>query len=298
MNKAFPRFPLVPIILFLCAWLGGVAPAFALPVQAVAVQSTPWSREARVLGTVESIGEVTLTSPVTGRVLGPFLQSGNVAAGAVVAHIAPPGLHAGILAAQARVAYARTQLERTQKLFQDGVMAQQNVDQAGLALAEARSALRALEAQSGDQVLTAPFAGTLHYLVPPRRGGQCGQPYRPSGRTRRALGTGLCDARPDPRVTGGDNGGDPGPRLARSGAGPLRRTECPPPRSGLRLCHPPPGQSPPARGMAATPAAVGGRYRLPGAQPGGGHARGPQRGFRGPPGAGGGGGGRGGAYPG
>ncbi|MHB0872944.1 MAG: efflux RND transporter periplasmic adaptor subunit [Acidithiobacillus ferrooxidans] len=167
MNKAFPRFPLVPIILFLCAWLGGVAPAFALPVQAVAVQSTPWSREARVLGTVESIGEVTLTSPVTGRVLGPFLQSGNVAAGAVVAHIAPPGLHAGILAAQARVAYARTQLERTQKLFQDGVMAQQNVDQAGLALAEARSALRALEAQSGDQVLTAPFAGTLHYLVPP-----------------------------------------------------------------------------------------------------------------------------------
>ncbi|MBU2826336.1 HlyD family efflux transporter periplasmic adaptor subunit, partial [Acidithiobacillus ferrooxidans] len=167
MNKAFARFPLMPIVLFLCAWLGGVAPAFALPVQAVAVQRTPWSREVRVLGTVESIGEVTLASPVTGRVLGPFLQSGNVAAGAVVAHIAPPGLHAGILAAQARVAYARTQLERTQKLFRDGVMAQQNVDQAGLVLAEARSALRALQAQSGDQVLTAPFAGTLHYLVPP-----------------------------------------------------------------------------------------------------------------------------------
>ncbi|MHB1531787.1 efflux RND transporter periplasmic adaptor subunit [Acidithiobacillus sp.] len=167
MNKAFPRPPLWPVILFLCSWLCGAAPAFALPVQAVAVQSTPWSREIRVLGTVESIGEVTLTAPVTGRVLGPFLQSGNVAAGAVVARIAPPGIHAGILAAQARVAYARTQLKRTQKLFQDGVMAQQNVDQAGLALAEARSALRALEAQSGDQVLTAPFAGTLHYLVPP-----------------------------------------------------------------------------------------------------------------------------------
>lgn len=167
MNKAFPGPPLVPVILFLCSWVCGAAPAFALPVQAVAVQSTPWSREIRVLGTVESIGEITLTAPVTGRVLGPFLQSGNVVAGAVVARIAPPGIHAGILAAQARVAYARTQLERARKLFQDGVMAQQNVDQAGLALAEARATLRALEAQSGDQVLTAPFAGTLHYLVPP-----------------------------------------------------------------------------------------------------------------------------------
>lgn len=166
MNKAFPRPALVPILLFLCACLGA-APAFALPVQAVAVQSSPWTREVRVLGTVESIGDVTLAAPVTGRVLGPFLPSGNVAAGAVVARIAPPGIQAGILAAQARVAYARTQLERARQLFQDGVVAQQNVDQAGLALAEARSALRALQAQSGDQVLTAPFAGTLHYLVPP-----------------------------------------------------------------------------------------------------------------------------------
>ncbi len=167
MNKAFSRSAPGPVLLFLCLCLCGAAPAFALPVQAVAVQSTPWSREVRVLGTVESIGEVTLAAPVAGRVLGPFLPSGNVAAGAVVARIAPPGLHAGILAAQARVAYARTQLERTRKLFQDGVMAQQDVDQAGLALAEARAALRALEAQSGDQVLTAPFAGTLQYLVPP-----------------------------------------------------------------------------------------------------------------------------------
>jgi len=167
MNKVFPGPALVPVLLFLCACLCGAAPAFALPVQAVAVQSTPWSREVRVLGTVESIGDVTLAAPVTGRVLGPFLPSGNVAAGAVVARIAPPGLQAGILAAQARAAYARTQWERTQKLFRDGVMARQDVDQAGLALAEARSALRALEAQSGDQVLTAPFAGTLRYLVPP-----------------------------------------------------------------------------------------------------------------------------------
>ena len=167
MNRPLPRRPLLPVLLFLSVWLWGAPPACALPVQAVAVRLSSWSKETQVLGTVESIGEATLAAPVTGRVLGPFLAPGNVAAGAVVARIAPPGLHAGIVAAQARTAYAHTQLERTRKLFRDGVTARQDVDRAGLALAEARSSLRALEAQAGEQVLTAPFAGTLHYLVPP-----------------------------------------------------------------------------------------------------------------------------------
>ncbi len=159
--------PFLLAILPLFAWLWSAVPAYALPVQAVAVQSAPWPGETQVLGTVESIGEVTLTSPVTGRVLGPFLTPGNIVVGAVVARIAPPGLHASIHAAHARVAYAQTQLARTQKLFHDGVMARQDVDRAALAVAEARSSLLALEAQAGEQVLTAPFAGTLHYLVPP-----------------------------------------------------------------------------------------------------------------------------------
>jgi len=167
MNKTSPIPASVLAAFLLCAWLSGMASASVLPVQAVVVRSTPWTREVRVLGTVESTSDVTLAAPVTGRVLGPFLPSGNVAAGAVVARIAPPGLQAGILAARARVTYARTQWERTRKLFKDGVMARQDVDQADLALAEAQSALKALETESGDEVLTAPFAGTLRYLVPP-----------------------------------------------------------------------------------------------------------------------------------
>ncbi len=166
-TRPFSRPMLLPVFLAITGWLWGTAAAFALPVKAVAVQPVPWSGETRVLGTVESIGEVTLASPVTGRVLGPFLTPGNIARGAVVARIAPPGLHASILAAQARAAFARTQLGRSRELFRDGVTARQDVDRASLAFAEARASLRALEAQAGEQVLTAPFTGTLHYLVPP-----------------------------------------------------------------------------------------------------------------------------------
>ncbi len=167
MNKPLPGRRFLPAWLLLLAWLWGTPPACALPVHAVAVRSSSWVRQTQVMGTVESIGRATLTAPVTGRVLGPFPLPGNVAAGTVLARIAPPGLHAGIRAAQARVAYARAQMKRAQELFHEGVMARQDVDRASLALAEARSSLRELQAQAGEQVLTAPFSGTLHYLVPP-----------------------------------------------------------------------------------------------------------------------------------
>ena len=166
MNKP-PRGLFLSAWPFLLAWLWAAPAACALPVHAVAVHSSSWLRQTAVMGTVESTDQVTLTAPVTGRVLGPFRLPGNVPADTVVARIAPPGLHAGIGAARARVAYARAQLQRTQELFKDGVMARQDVDRAGLALAEARASLEKLQAQAGDQVLAAPFAGTLHYLVPP-----------------------------------------------------------------------------------------------------------------------------------
>lgn len=167
MNKLRPKGRLPSACLFLLAWLWAAPAVCALPVRAVAVRSSSWVSQTQVMGTVESTGQVTLTAPVTGRVLGPFRLPGNMAAGTVVARIAPPGLHAGIRAAQARVAYARAQLKRTRELFHDGVMARQDVDRASLALAEAGASLRQLQAQGGDQLLTAPFSGTLHYLVPP-----------------------------------------------------------------------------------------------------------------------------------
>lgn len=166
MSTVISKSTLVTVTVLLCTSLSIASPAHAHLAQTAIVQSTPCLGDIRVMGTVESLGDVTLAAPMTGRVLGPFLPSGNVTAGAVVARIAPPGLHAEILAAQAQVAFAHIQLERARTLFQDGVVARQDMDQSKLSLAESQSALHVLEAQADDQVLTAPFAGVLHYLVP------------------------------------------------------------------------------------------------------------------------------------
>ena len=157
-------------------WLAGVDAAWALPVRLAVVAAAPAQQENTVLATVESNGQVTLTATVTGRVLGPLLPAGQIPAGALVAHIAPPGLQATISAARARVAFSRSQWFRNRKLYADGVLSRQDVEQAKLALDESRSALRVLQAQSNQQQLTAPFAGSLHYLVPAGAVVNAGQP--------------------------------------------------------------------------------------------------------------------------
>ena len=170
-----PRWPAV-IGLSTLLWLTGMSAAWALPVRVAVVASASARQENTVLATVESNGQVTLTAAVTGRVLGPLLPAGQVPAGAMVARIAPPGLRATISAAQARVAFSRSQWLRNRQLYTDGVLSRQDVEQAKLALDESRSALRVLQAQSDQQQLSAPFAGSLHYLVPAGAVVNAGQP--------------------------------------------------------------------------------------------------------------------------
>lgn len=161
------RLRVVSLVVLLGASWWGTCFAQPLPVQTAQVVAGDWSRQIKVLGRVESIGSVTLNAPIGGRVLGPFLPTGNVAKGARVARIAPPGLAADTKAARVRVAYAHMQLVRAHRLYKDGVVARENVDQARLVLAQARASLSALEARAGQQMLMAPFPGLLHYLVPP-----------------------------------------------------------------------------------------------------------------------------------
>ena len=170
-----PRWPAV-IGLTTLLWLTGMSTAWALPVHVAVVAAAPTHQENTVLATVESNGRVTLTATVTGRVLGPLLPVGQIPAGALVARIAPPGLQATTSAAQARVAFSRGQWFRSRKLYADGVLSRQDVEQAKLALDESRSALRVLQAQSDQQQLTSPFAGSLHYLVPAGAVVNTGQP--------------------------------------------------------------------------------------------------------------------------
>ena len=167
MSTVISKSTLMTVTVLLCTSLGIASPAYAHLEQMAIVRSSHCSTNIRVMGVVESLGDVTLVAPMTGRVLGPFLPTGNVADGAVVARIAPPGLHAKILAAQAQTSFAHTQLKRAQSLLRDGVVARQDVDQKQLLFAEAQGALHVLEAKEGDQILTAPFAGVLQYQVPP-----------------------------------------------------------------------------------------------------------------------------------
>lgn len=170
-----PRWPAV-IGLTTLLWLTGMDAAWALPVRVAVVASAPAQQENTVLATVESNGQVTLTAAVTGRVLGPLLPAGQIPDGALVARIAPPGLRASISAAQARVAFSRSQWLRNRQLYSDGVLSRQDVERTKLVLDESRSALRVLQAQSDQQQLTAPFAGSLHYLVPAGAVVNAGQP--------------------------------------------------------------------------------------------------------------------------
>ena len=175
MIRLAPRWPAV-IGLTTLLWLTGMDAAWALPVRVAVVASAPAQQENTVLATVESNGQVTLTAAVTGRVLGPLLPAGQIPDGALVARIAPPGLRASISAAQARVAFSRSQWLRNRQLYSDGVLSRQDVERTKLVLDESRSALRVLQAQSDQQQLTAPFAGSLHYLVPAGAVVNAGQP--------------------------------------------------------------------------------------------------------------------------
>ncbi|MDD2746532.1 MAG: efflux RND transporter periplasmic adaptor subunit [Acidithiobacillus ferrooxidans] len=175
MIRIFPHWPAI-VGLGMLLWLAGMDAAWALPVRVAVVASAPTQPENIVLATVESNGRVTLTAALTGRVLGPLLPAGEVPDGALVARIAPPGLGASISAARARVAFCRNQWLRNRKLYADGVLSRQDVEQAKLTLDESRSALRVLQAQSDQQQLTAPFAGSLHYLVPAGAVVNAGQP--------------------------------------------------------------------------------------------------------------------------
>lgn len=152
------------LLLLLSLW---VAPAWAVPVTLATIQKSTWTHTVSVMGQVKSVGMVTLTAPMTGRVEGPFQPTGMIPAGAVIAFINPPGLQARLQAAQAQVEYTKIALQRNQRLLKDGVVAQAAVDTSSVTYQQALDSAHALQAERADQSLTAPFAGNIHYLIAP-----------------------------------------------------------------------------------------------------------------------------------
>ncbi|MBU2788193.1 efflux RND transporter periplasmic adaptor subunit [Acidithiobacillus thiooxidans] len=170
------------MVLPLYFWL---SPAWAVPVTVAIIQNATWTQTVSVMGQVKSVGMVTLTAPMTGRVVGPFQPPGMVSSGAVIAHIDPPGLQAQLQAARAQVDYAQIALQRNQRLLKDGVVARSTVDSSEVAYKQALGNARALRAEQTDQTLTAPFTGSINYLVVPGAVVTTGTPIATlSGRAR------------------------------------------------------------------------------------------------------------------
>ncbi|WP_264797796.1 efflux RND transporter periplasmic adaptor subunit [Acidocella aminolytica] len=119
------------------------------------------------LGIVNSLGQTTLTATITGKIQGPFDTEGAVAAGAIVAHNVSPALQAQLASARAQLKYANIALKRTLALAHEKLQTDLDVALAQRNQAQAESSLVTIQQQANEQVMRAPFAGTLHYLVAP-----------------------------------------------------------------------------------------------------------------------------------
>jgi membrane fusion protein, multidrug efflux system len=195
----------------------GAGPACAAAPPALAVVTAPvvlapvphW---VRVLGEVDSLGKTTLVAPATGKVVGPFLAEGEVPAGAVLARNVPATLQSALAGARADLAYARAAEARTQQLVVQRLRTRIALDQARRNLAEAEGRLEGLRREAAQQVIKAPFAGTLHYLIAPGTVVYKGTPIASlSGRA-----TPWIDARLTPEAARGIRSGD-GARISGSG---------------------------------------------------------------------------------
>jgi len=163
MKKTIRQF----IVIAMLSMIATPAPAWAVPVTVATVRVAPYVKHVTLMGQVKSAGKITLSAPMTGLVMGPFVAPGMVRAGVIIARIAPPGLPAQIHAAQAQVRFSHQTLQRDEQLFHDGNLSAATVSTDTNTLRQAIAGLRALQAQAASQTLRAPFAGTIDYLIAP-----------------------------------------------------------------------------------------------------------------------------------
>ncbi len=143
------------------------APSLNVPVVTARVRLSAVPTVLSALGMVDSLGKTTLTAPVTGKIEGPFQTKGQVAAGTVVARNVPPALHGQIAEARVQVQYAHTILRRTEQLVRQNLRTALDMALARRNFEQAKNQLADLRQEAGQQVMRAPFAGTVHYLVAP-----------------------------------------------------------------------------------------------------------------------------------
>lgn len=139
---------------------GGAAPHQPPLVSAATVVSMRFVDRINAVGTARAREQVTLSAPVTERIVRINFEDGAyVRAGQVIAELAQGQESAQLAEARARAREANQQLQRLQSLKASGFATNASVD-SQLALASAARAQAAeANASIGDRVVRAPFGG-------------------------------------------------------------------------------------------------------------------------------------------
>lgn len=170
MNRTLPRARLLAnasgtalaVVLLVLPALGRAT----VPVQTAPARRSPWIRRMQIIGRVRSVNHVTLTAPLSGRVWEPTRPAGQVRAGALLARLTPPGLHARVQAARTQLRLAEINVRRNRVLYHDGVVALQTLQASRATAQQMRAQAQSLQEQLADQAIHAPFGGIVTYRVP------------------------------------------------------------------------------------------------------------------------------------
>jgi len=129
-------------------------------VRAEAAVPMVFTDRIEAVGTARANEQVTLSAPVTERIVRLNFDDGSfVRAGQVIAVLRQAEQNAELNEANARSREAQQQLRRVEALKNRGFATRSNYDTQVAAAAAARAQAQQVEAQIGDRVIRAPFAG-------------------------------------------------------------------------------------------------------------------------------------------
>ena len=129
-------------------------------VRVEAARAMTFADRIEAVGTARANEQVTLSAPVTERIVRLNFDDGAfVSAGQVIAVLRQAEQNAELNMANARSREAQQQLQRVESLKNRGFATRSNYDTQVAAAAAARAQQQAVQAQIGDRVIRAPFAG-------------------------------------------------------------------------------------------------------------------------------------------
>jgi membrane fusion protein, multidrug efflux system len=129
-------------------------------VRAEAATAMTFADRIEAIGTARANEQVTLSAPVTERIVRLNFDDGSfVRAGQVVAVLRQAEQNAELSEANARAREANQQLQRIGALKDRGFATRSNYDTQVAAAAAARAQAQQVQAQIGDRVIRAPFSG-------------------------------------------------------------------------------------------------------------------------------------------